>query len=120
MKLIYTPEGQEPQEWRLKDPSDLHGLEPEYIEEAGGTQWDTWAEWGNLLSRGGFRAIRVFLWVLLRRENPGLELNSVQPSLSEIKFDFEDDDEVEPGKDGTEAPTPLGDGSTASVSPNAA
>ena len=103
MQLIYTPENGDPQKFYMKDPSDLRGLEPEIVEEAGGAQWGTWLEWTNLLSRGGYRALRVLLWVFMMRTYPTLELQQVQPKLSELQFDF-GDDQVEPGKDETEAP----------------
>lgn len=100
MKIIYAPDnGVEPYEFDFTDVSELAGHECELIEEAGGTQWDTFGGWFDLLSREGYRANKVLVWVLLRRENPSLGLEEL------VNFKMRDltvvasDDEVAEGKD---------------------
>lgn len=98
MKIIYTPKEGESQEFTW-EPDDFTAAEAETIEEAGGVQWATFGEWANRIDSGGFRAWRVALWVLMRRSNPELDLNQVQPTLKEVMFLHSDTVEQEPGKD---------------------
>jgi hypothetical protein len=111
VKLIYTPEGGTPQEWRF-EPDEFTSLEAETIEEAGGNQWATFGDWIGKVYGGGWRAMRVFLWLMLSRANPELGLNEVQPKVKEITLDLEEP--AKPGKDES------GDVSTDSESPNVA
>lgn len=96
------------------DPEEITGLEAEVIEDAGGSRWDTLAEWYDLLSRGGWRAAKAALWVVLMRDNPDLgyeELANVAPK----DLTFESDDE--PGKETGEATTEPADSATDSPLP---
>lgn len=103
-------------------PDELSGVEAELIEDAGGTQWETFGEWVSRLYRGGWRPLKVALWIMMRRENPKLgyeELASIK--LSEIQIDLTDEDVAE-GNDSSEpatepADTALADSPTDSDSP---
>lgn len=109
MKITYAPKDGEEQAFHL-DSDDLSADEAETIEGAGGEQWDTFGVWVNQINRGGFRASRVALWVLLRRTKPGLAFEEFRPRVSEVRL--AEDDAVaeveEPGK------SESGDGDTAS------
>lgn len=101
MKVIYAPKGQEPRTFDLGDDIQeaLEGPECELIEDAGSSQWDTFGEWFELLSRDGYRAHKVLLWALLCRENPDLGLEElVRFKMSDITV-LATVDEVEEGKD---------------------
>jgi hypothetical protein len=89
VKFTYAPAGQDPQVFEF-DAATLDADEAEIIEEAGGTQWSTFVEWGEKLDRGGFRAWRVVLWLLLRKANPDLGFEEVKPRPSELLFDVPD------------------------------
>ena len=108
MKITYAPKDGDEQSFHL-DSDDLSADEAETIEGAGAEQWDTFGVWVNQINRGGFRAARVALWVLLRRTNPALAFEEFQPRVSEVRLAADDVAEVEePGKSET------GDGDTAS------
>ena len=83
MKLTYAPKGQDPQTFDF-DPDDLGSLEAEALEEAGGSQWDSFGQWVNLYNQGGFRAWRAALWIMLRRHNPDLGFEEVLPKVGEL------------------------------------
>jgi hypothetical protein len=123
MKFIYAPEGQEPQTFQIDDIYDLEGPECELIEEAGGTQWDTFGGWYDLLGREGYRAAKAFTWVMLRRANPELGFEElVRFKMSDATF-VAADDEVEEGKDesGEAASVPADEAtSSASLTPDSA
>jgi hypothetical protein len=102
VKIIYTPKDGEWQEFTL-NTQDLTTIEAETLEEAGGVQWETLAQWAILFDRGSFRAIRVALWMLLRRANPELDLNEVQPTVNEISV--QEDKPAEPEGKGEPAAT---------------
>ena len=116
MKFTHAPEGQPEREYEF-GIDDLPEQDAESIEEAGGAQWDTYAEWAALLEKGGFRAWRVLLWILQRQQNPDLDLNEVRMKTKELKFDLAEVAEQGSGKDdaGTTEPD---DSSTDSTSPS--
>ena len=118
MKIIYAPEGQEPRTFELGSIDDLEGSDCELIEEAGGNQWDTLGEWFDLLGRDGYRAHKVLVWALLRRDNPSLDLNDLgRFKMKDVSF-VATDEEVEEGKDESDeaASEPVG-APTSSESP---
>lgn len=102
MRIIYAPEGQEPRSFVLTDiQEDLEGPECELIEEAGGTQWDTFGGWYDLLTRDGYRATKVLIWALLRRSNPELGFEElVRFKMADFTIEASDA-EVAEGKDGS-------------------
>jgi hypothetical protein len=105
MKIIYAPKGEPEQPFDL-DSDDLDTDEAEAIEGAGGEQWDTFGVWVNQINRGGWRASRVALWVLLRRTNPSLAFEEFRPRVSEVRLRPDEEPELaegeEPGKSETD------------------
>jgi hypothetical protein len=105
LRMTFTPPGADPHHWEFDNLEDgLSAVEAELIEDAGGTQWDTYVRWALQLSSGSFRACRVLLWVLLRRQNPALVLADLNFPVSALVFEDTADepaaDEPEPeGKD---------------------
>lgn len=60
------------------------------------------ADWQEALFKGSGRALTALVWILRRKEEPGLEYKAVRFKLSEISLENDE----EPGKeDGTEAPS---------------
>lgn len=116
MKIVYAPKGENPRTFQMEAVDDLEGPECELIEDAGGSQWDTFGGWFDLLSRDGYRATKALVWVLLRRLNPDLGFEEL------IRFKMADvsisDDEVEEGKgESDEAVSVPVDEPTSSASP---
>lgn len=97
MRIIYAPKGGEPQRFNVT-VDDLLGAEAELIEDVGGTQWDTYGEWLDRLTRGGWRPMKAFVWVLLRRANPTLLFEDLA-DLSTAEVLFAEDEDDEEGKD---------------------
>jgi hypothetical protein len=92
LRITFTPPGDEPRLFELTDPTaDVTALEAEDIEEAGGKQWDTFMGWAMLMSSGGIRAVRVLLWILLRRENPALKLEEFDFPVNSLSVEEIDD-----------------------------
>jgi hypothetical protein len=85
-KFIYKPEGADPLSWDF-DPDKMKSSELIAIEEA--TGW-TAAEWGDAAERGSVKAVNALLWVMLRRDRPGLDLDQV-PDFDMTEIDFEAD-----------------------------
>lgn len=96
-KLIYAPEDGEQREWEF-DPTKLMSVEAEAIEEVGGTQWDTYGAFLDKLNRGGAKAWRAALWIMLRRENPTLQFSHLVIRANEMIF-IDDEEAPEVGKD---------------------
>lgn len=91
-KLIYHPEGVDPQEWEL-EPMKLLSPECMVIEKLTGV---TFYEWIDEFSRGSMQAVHAALYVLLKRKDPTLKPDEVVFSFSDITLvrdDDEDDDE---------------------------
>ena len=116
LAITYAPKNGEEKAFVL-DPDDVDADEAELIEGAGGEQWDSYGMWIYQLNRGGFRAVRVGLWMLLRRTNPNLDLNEVKPRVSEMRVrppdDGEDDEDIKP-PESAEGKSETGDESTSS------
>lgn len=106
MQITYTPKEGDGKSFHL-DPDDYSTDEAEAIEGAGGGQWDTFGTWVNQINRGGFRALRVALWVYLARSNPALGLEEVKPRVSEFQITLDDDI-----AESAEGKSETGDGST--------
>lgn len=100
MKIVYSPKNGDSQTFTIDDiTEDLDGEECEALEEAGGTQWDTFGGWFDLLSREGYRATKALLWVLLMRSRPELGFEEMRGfKLSEVTI-VASDGEVDSGKD---------------------
>lgn len=113
MKIIYNGETYE-----LR-PDELTGLEAEAIEDAGGTQWQTFGEWVDRFYRGGWRPLKVALWVLLRRTKPELGFEELANlKVSDVELDLSEDAEAIEGKgESAEADTEPADSPTDSDLP---
>lgn len=112
LRLTFTPPGGVTRRFEFEQLDDeLTALEAELIEDAGGKQWDAFMGWALQLTNGSFRALRVLLWVLLRRETPKLELAELDFPVSALGFETIED-ESEPEAEGKD-----GDGDSATNSP---
>lgn len=83
MKLIYTPEGGSAREWVI----DMENPEWDInfaTEKA--TNWP-WAEFRDRLMKDSAIATRALLWVLRKRTEQKLALDSVQPNGDEISWE---------------------------------
>lgn len=81
-KLIWTPEGGSKREWtfNLANPSwDLTFA----TEKA--TDWP-WAQFRDRLMNESAIAVQALLWVLRKRDEPRLSMDSVRPSMDELDF----------------------------------
>lgn len=91
MKFIYRPDGvaeADQQSWPF-EPNKL--LVPEVIEVERVTGM-TYEEWIDAMQRTSATAVRAFLWVMLKRETPTLKVGQVVFSMSEVGFDYDDDE----------------------------
>lgn len=88
MKFIYRPDGTEPQEWPF-EPGKLLSPESEAIEKVTGLYLPAWQE---AAGEGSQRALRAFLWVMLKRKQPTLKFDQVVVSASEMELVWELDD----------------------------
>lgn len=82
MKIIYSPEGGSSREWiiDLQNPAwDLTFA----TEKA--TDWP-WSEFVDRIQNQSAIALRALLWVLRKREEPKLSLESVVPNMDELDF----------------------------------
>lgn len=83
MEIVYAPEGVEPRTWQFT-PRKLMSAEAEAIEIVGGDLWEDFDTFGRLFNKGNRRALRAALWVLLRREDPGLRFDSLSVGAMDI------------------------------------
>jgi hypothetical protein len=108
IRLTYRPPNKDLQSWEL-DPDDLDNLESETVEAVGGTQWDSYAQWFYLVTRGNTRAVRALLWMLLKRTDPLLDFNEVRFRTSDVELsDAEESEPVgkgEPDAEDTDSPS---------------
>ncbi len=87
MKITYSPAGLPPHVIDF-DVDDLTSDEADRIEQAGGTQWDTYGGWIDQFNSAGWRAWRVALWVCLRREGrPDLAFEEFKPRPNEVAIE---------------------------------
>jgi hypothetical protein len=95
LRITYTPPNEPPRTFEIEElEDDLSALEAELIEEAGGQQWGSYLEWSTQMIAGSMRACRVLLWVLLRRENPNLQLDTLNYPLSALQFDVDAEEDL--------------------------
>lgn len=88
--FVYTPDGAEPRKW-LHDPTKLLSPEAEEIERLTGMPFGMFMA---QMPMGSMLCLRAYLYVLLKRETPGLKFESVQITFNEI--DFEEAPAAEP------------------------
>jgi hypothetical protein len=91
MLLHYAPHDGEPKTFTFR-PGELMSFEAEAIEEVGGDQWRSFAEFGDLFNLQNRRAWRAALWVMLRREDPKLAFNTLVFRLDEVTMEYEDEE----------------------------
>ena len=110
LRITYTPPDAEPRVFEMPTLEEgIDSRESELIEDNGGKQWSTFMEWTLALTSGSIRASRVLLWVMLRRENPSLDLETFHFPLTALVVDQTDDEPAE--SEGKDAP---GDSDTSS------
>ena len=85
MKLIYRPDGQEPQEWEFVLGKFRVG-EMKTVEKATGMPFAT--EFKDRLFKGDSTARQALLWVLRRRTDPTLQLRDVDFADDELTLEF--------------------------------
>lgn len=85
MIVTYAPDGGDKRTWDYKS-ADLPSSEAEDIEEAVGVTFD---EWQQKLLMGGMKARRALLWILRRRDEPGLKFADVAFTVREFTLDFD-------------------------------
>lgn len=90
MIVTYTPADGEKRSWPYR-ASDLPSADAEDIEEVSGVLFDTWQ---FDLVKGGAKARHALLWVLLRRDTPGLKFQDVSFNMGELTVEFEADEKV--------------------------
>lgn len=81
-KLVWTPEGASAREWAF----DLGNPEWDltYATEKA-TEWP-WAEFKVRLLNESAIAIQALMWVLRKRDEPKLDIDSVRPAMADIAF----------------------------------
>lgn len=91
MLIIHFPDPTgEPNEYLLK-PETLDSQSAEDIEGIGGDAWETYNEWWKLLDKRHRRAMRAGLWVCLRRADPGIRFEDVQPAVNQLTWRYDDE-----------------------------
>lgn len=86
-KIIYTPEGGSKREWHL-DPANPAWDVAFATEKA--TGWP-WGEFAQRMTQGSYIAYRALIWTLRKRDEPRLELDSVQITMAEVAFEEEEE-----------------------------
>jgi len=85
MILTYAPEGAEPRKWPV-EPAKMMTSEAEAIEKVTGMTWD---EFGLALVKGSVVARRALLWVMLKRSEPTLRHNQIDPPVGSLTLEYE-------------------------------
>jgi hypothetical protein len=85
MIVTYLPAGGEPREWTFR-PMEVSSREAELVEEYLAV---TYAMWVKAFQTGSIKAQRIALWLLLRRDDPTLGLESVDYQVRELRCRFE-------------------------------
>lgn len=86
MIVEYAPEGDKRRTWDL---SKLKFMSPEAETVETLTDW-TWAEAQQQLSKGSIRALRVFAYVLEKRDQPTLKWTRFTPAADELDYWLDD------------------------------
>lgn len=91
MKFVYTPEGAEKSyEWPWA-PFDMPSPDAIEIEKLTGMRFRVWAD---EVVQGSMLATQAFLYLMLRKETPGLQWDQVRFSYSECKIVLSDDEVI--------------------------
>lgn len=91
MKVIYTPEDGERQEFVFR-PGELMSPEAEALEECGGSAWATFEEYGERFMAGSLKARRAALWILLRRSDPKLRFSDLVVQVQELSVTYDEEE----------------------------
>jgi hypothetical protein len=83
-KLIWTPEGASKQEWSFNIQNPVWDIR---IQTEKATGWP-WARFAENLMDGSAIAMQALLWVLRKRTERGLTLESVIPDYDELEPQF--------------------------------
>jgi hypothetical protein len=83
VEIIYRPEGAEPRSWEFT-PRKIMSVDAEAIEAVGGDLWEDFDTFGRLFNMGNRRALRAALWVMLRRDDPGLRFETLSVGAMDI------------------------------------
>jgi hypothetical protein len=93
MKLIYQPEGEAAQEF-VYQPTKLLSPEAEAIEKIGrGGWWDSYDEFGIAFMKGNMRAKRAVLFIMLKRQNPGIRFEDISFAPTELLVAWDDEEQ---------------------------
>lgn len=93
MRIIYTPEGGSKREWEF-DPENPSWDITYGTEKA--TDWP-WTVFAQKLGEGSSIALQGLIYVLRKRDEPRVMLDSVQPAWSEVDiFDDQPDEPAQP------------------------
>lgn len=91
MILVWTPADAEPRTFTFR-PDDMPPAEYEAIEDVG--RWASLDDFNDAVRASSRTAWRAALWICLRRENPALTLDDVQPKPLEVALGYEPDEEL--------------------------
>lgn len=91
MILVWTPADAEPRTFEFR-PDSMPPAEYEAIESHG--RWASLDEFNDAVRASSRTAWRVALWICLRRDNPALSLDDVQPRPLEISMAYEPEEEL--------------------------
>jgi hypothetical protein len=89
-KFVYQPEGAEPREWDW-EPLKMSSKDAELVESKTGMLF---ADWVDAVPRGSMLALHALLFVLLRKDSPGLQWDQVEFSLGETGWRLGDEELV--------------------------
>lgn len=91
MDFVYTPEGREdnPYKWKW-EPGRISSPDAEIIERRTGLLFP---EWVQRCAAGSVTAQHAFLYVMLRKENPGMEWDQVDFTPDEVGIVYDEDDQ---------------------------
>jgi hypothetical protein len=84
--FVYQPEGAEPREWDWA-PYKMQSPDAELIEQLSDMLF---SEWIDAVTAGSMRARHALLFVLLRKEQPGLKYDELQFSYGETSWRLSD------------------------------
>lgn len=81
MLLVYKPDGTDEPQVFPYNPRKLMSVERELIEKISGKLY---AEWSQDVVRGGSRARRVLLYIMLKRQHPTIKYDDVDFAWDEL------------------------------------
>lgn len=88
MKVVFTPKDGERREWPF-DPDDIEMMDASFIKKQTHMNHSAWKK--ALLEQDA-DALHGLLWVMLKQENPLFRWTDVRFRMSELEFEFDDDE----------------------------